>query len=106
MHVQSLVSSGIYPWGIQLYGHKQLQRSSHNNVYDFCNILALLVNLVYIFVTGNVEHPNCLALKGKQKSIHQEQEYVAGWGKIDMFIFLTGRNLLWFIPVLFAQDFH
>ena len=44
-----------------------------------------------------MEHPNCLVLKEKQKSFLQEQEYEAGWGKIDMFSLITGRNLLWFI---------
>ena len=52
-----------------------------------------------------MEHPNCLVLKEKQKSFLQEQEYEAGWGKIDMLSFITSRNLLWFIPAPFSSWF-
>lgn len=45
------------------------------NEFNFC--------IFFKKKTGNVEHPNCLVLKEKQKSFLQEQEYEAGWGKID-----------------------
>ena len=41
----------------------------------------------------NAERPNLLVLKEKQKNFLQELDYEAGWGKTDMFSFITGRKL-------------